>query len=100
LTNKLVTTSEKLAADHIFPAVEIEQLPGFDLLTKEQQLQVLNNPRNFQGLPQSFNASKGASLNWTTYKGEPLNPDYVANLQRLQQEMRQMLQQQINNFLR
>jgi RHS repeat-associated protein len=99
LSNEPVTTTQPLAADHIYPQSLTQQMPGFNLLTPQQQSAVLNNPNNIQGLPQTFNASKGAQLNWTTYKGQPLNPAYINNLIQQQNQAASELQQQILDFL-
>jgi RHS repeat-associated protein len=101
LNNQSVVTDDTLAADHIYPQVAIKQLPGYDQLTSSQQSQVLNNPANFQGLPKTFNSSKGGQMpgQWTTYKGQPLDPGYIQRNQQLQTQLQQQLQQQINDLL-
>jgi filamentous hemagglutinin len=83
LDNQIVSTDETLAADHIVPQSWIRNLEGFDSLTPDQQSWLLNHPLNTQGLPQTFNSSKGALLpeNWTSYKGQPLDPTYIQNNQ-------------------
>jgi hypothetical protein len=99
--NQLYVTADPLAADHIYPQVAIKELSGFDLITRQQQDQVLNNLMNFQGLPQTFNSSKQGKLpsDWNMYKGQPLHPDYVQRNKTLEPKLRNMLQQQINEFL-
>jgi RHS repeat-associated protein len=99
LSNEPVTTTQLLAADHTYPQSLIQQMLGFSLLTPEEQSFVLNNPNNFQGLPQTFNASKGAQLNWTTYRGQPLNSTYINNLIQEQTQAASELQQQIFDLL-
>jgi hypothetical protein len=101
LTNEKITTSQPLAADHIVPQDAIQNMLGFNLLTPSEASQVLNNPINFQGLPKTFNSSKGG-LNpgdWTTYKGQPLDPNYIQRNQQLQNVLQPALQQQILNFI-
>jgi hypothetical protein len=44
------TVTKRLEADHIVPMDRITQMEGFDKLTFEQQLSVLNNTDNFIGL--------------------------------------------------
>ncbi len=100
LTGKLIKTADNLAADHIFPKKLIKEMPGFQKLTPEQQSAILNNLQNFQGLPKSFNPSKGSKIDWTTYKGEPLDPTYARELAELQEIMRKAIQNQIDGFLR
>jgi RHS repeat-associated protein len=101
LNNEVVITAESLAADHIYPQVQIKQLLGFNLLTAEQQAAVLNNPVNFQGLPKTFNSSKGGMLpaEWSTYKGMQLDAGYIQRNQMLQQQIETTLQAQINAFI-
>ena len=41
---------EKLEADHIVSMKEITDMEGFDLLPREQQIEVLNMDVNFVGL--------------------------------------------------
>ncbi|MEM5601445.1 hypothetical protein AAHB61_14305 [Bacillus cereus] len=47
------------------------------MLTREQQIEVLNNPKNFIGLSESANKSKGPKSysDWTVYKKENLMID-------------------------
>ncbi len=101
LTNKPVKTKQTLAADHIFPAKEIRQLPGFSKLTPQQQAQVLNYAKNFQGLPQTANSSKGARVgtDFKTIKGQSVNANYQQNLAARQQALKAELQGMINGFL-
>jgi len=99
LTNRVVKTTDTLAADHIFPNARIRKLPGFDRLTSAQQSEVLNNLENFRGLPQSLNASKGSRIDWSMYRGRPLDPQYAKELADLQQVMKTELQAQIDALL-
>ncbi len=59
---------QKLEADHIVSMKEITQFEGFNQLTKEAQIEVLNLEENFVGLGKSTNASKGAH-NWSEWRG-------------------------------
>ncbi|WP_321839592.1 immunity protein Imm33 domain-containing protein [Paraburkholderia bannensis] len=79
LFNEVKQADGRLAADHILPQNWIKQQEGFDLLTPAQQSELLNDQMNTQGLPGSFNSSKGAKMpgDWTTYKGQPLDPAYI-----------------------
>ncbi len=47
-----------LQADHIVSMHTIARMEGFDLLTKSQQIEVLNFPDNFIGLSEAANYSK------------------------------------------
>ena len=100
-SNQKIITGDPLAADHIYPQVLIKQMPGFDQLTPGQQDEVLNNPANFQGLPQTFNSSKNGQPpgDWVTYKGQPLDPGYIQRNQLLQHQLQIQLQEQINGFI-
>ncbi|WP_081414980.1 WXG100 family type VII secretion target [Ectobacillus panaciterrae] len=61
---------EKLEADHIVPMKVITEMDGFDMLPREQQIEVLNLDVNFVGLGKPTNASKGAK-DWSTWLGHP-----------------------------
>lgn len=52
-------------------------MEGFDTLTKEQQIEVLNYKDNFIGLSEAANKSKGSKSysEWTTYKKENIEVD-------------------------
>ena len=55
----------------------IAKMDGFEMLTREQQIEVLNNPKNFIGLSEAANKSKGPKSysDWTVYKKENLMID-------------------------
>ncbi|MBI3511839.1 MAG: hypothetical protein HY064_14355 [Bacteroidetes bacterium] len=63
-----------LEADHIVSMERITRMEGFELLTEEQQLQILNYEPNFIGLSKSANASKGSQtfLEWMQHCLSPL----------------------------
>jgi hypothetical protein len=96
------TVTKRLHADHIVSMDKITRMDGFDKLTKEQQLAVLNNPANFQGLSESANTSKGAKSyeDWTLYKKENIavDPTFRANMMAKEQSLQGDLQKQIDNF--
>ena len=57
------TITKPLQADHIVSMDKITRMEGFDKLTFEQQLEILNNPENFVGLSVMLNGliiKKGA----------------------------------------
>uniref|UniRef100_A0A486XUH9 Rhs family protein n=1 Tax=Rheinheimera sp. BAL341 TaxID=1708203 RepID=A0A486XUH9_9GAMM len=92
---------EKIHVDHIFPTKEIIELPGFKNLTKPQMESILQDTigfGNLQPLPSSLNQSKGAKLNWSTYKGEQIDSIYEQNLINNQREISRAIQRQINSF--
>ncbi|MBC2172845.1 pre-toxin TG domain-containing protein [Listeria booriae] len=59
---------EKFEADHIVSMKNITEMDGFNKLTLEQQIEVLNLEDNFVGLGKRTNASKG-SHDWSGWKG-------------------------------
>ena len=96
--------TKRLHADHIVPMDKITKMEGFDLLTKDQQLQVLNNPDNFTGLSPSANTSKGPKSfeEWTEHKSRGIQVDPVFREEMIvrEQQLQGQLQQQIDNLLR
>jgi filamentous hemagglutinin len=99
-TNEVVRTTDSLAADHIIPQRFIRQLDGFDQLTREQKAAVLNYADNFQGLPRTFNSSKGGTLpaEWSQYRGQPLDAAYVARNRALQPGLLERLEKMIEDY--
>lgn len=80
----------------------IAKMDGFEMLTREQQIEVLNNPKNFIGLSESANKSKGPKSysDWTVYKKENLMIDSTFRKKMIEKE-RQIeieLQHQIDEF--
>jgi hypothetical protein len=65
-----------------------------------EQSAVLNNLQNFRGLRQSLNASKGSKIDWSKYRGLPLDSPYAKELAELQRLMKSELQAQIDALLR
>jgi hypothetical protein len=104
MTNKTIKTTEPLPADHIVPQREIKsrikEAEKSARLTREQKSEVLNLPENTQGLPKTYNSSKGGKMpsEWTTYKGQPLHPDYVTRNTNLEKTLLQQIQDMINSF--
>lgn len=78
-------------------------MENFDLLTKEQQVKVLNNPENFIGLSETANKSKGSKSysEWTIYKKENIEVDseFREGMIKREQELEKKLQKQIDNFI-
>lgn len=101
LTGQVLPADGTLAADHIVPQNWIKQQPGFDQLTPAQQSAILNDPANTQGLPTTFNSSKGAQMpgDWTTYKGQPLDPRYIQNSAAQAATLKGYITNQINSML-
>lgn len=55
-----LTIDKNLHADHIVSMNEITKMEGFGKLTQKQQLEILNNEKNFVGLSETANTSKGS----------------------------------------
>ena len=101
LTGKTVPADGPLVADHFVPQKWIKEQPGFDQLTPAQQSAILNDPVNTNGLPTTFNSSKGAKMpgDWTTYKGQPLNSEYIQNSAQQAEVVRNYITNQIKTML-
>ncbi|MDR6388448.1 hemagglutinin repeat-containing protein [Paraburkholderia phenoliruptrix] len=101
LTGQTVPADGTLAADHIVPQSWIKAQPGFDQLTPAQQSALLNDPANTQGLPATFNSSKGPKMpgDWQTYKGQPLDPGYIQSGAQQAENLRSYITDQIRSML-
>lgn len=105
LTNtfKSAPVGTKLQVDHILPTKDIVSLRGFDKLTKTQMESILQDTigvGNLQPLPAGLNQSKGAKLNWSTFKNQNINPVYAADLETLQRQIRLDIERQIATYQR
>lgn len=96
--------TKRLEADHIVSMDRITRMDGFEKLTREQQLEVLNCEDNFVGLSKSANASKGAKTyeDWTFYKktGVPIDPAFRAEMIMKEKKLERLLQAMIDNFVK
>lgn len=96
--------TKRLEADHIVSMDRITRMDGFEKLTIEQQLEVLNYEDNFVGLSKSANASKGAKTyeDWTLYKktGVPIDPAFRAEMMMKEKKLERLLQGMIDNFVK
>lgn len=83
---------------------EITRMEGFGKLTQKQQLEVLNNEKNFIGLSATANTSKGSKsfVEWTEYKKEKIKVDETFRQEMIenQKNLKIELQEQINNYLK
>jgi hypothetical protein len=97
--------AEGLEADHIVPFDRIIKMLGFDKLTVEQQLRVLNYERNFEGISGVINASRKNK----TFKawdeagghflhGRPENRKFLQELISREESLAVELQDMILNF--
>ena len=98
------TITKKLEADHIVSMDNIAKMEGFDLLTREQQLAVLNYEGNFIGLTRSANASKGSKTfeQWVMYAKDktPIDSTFRAQMMEREKELQGILQKMIDDFLK
>ncbi len=99
-----LTVTKRLHADHIVSMDTITRMEGFDKLTRAQMEAVLNNPKNFIGLSETANTSKGAKsfADWTRYKkgGIDVDPAFRARMIEEETNVSRQLQQQIDDFLK
>jgi len=97
------TVTKRLHADHIVSMDRITKMEGFDKLTRDQQLSVLNNPDNFIGLSTSANTSKGPKTfaEWAVHKksGTPVDLTFRERMIKIEQDLEIGLQRQIDNFI-
>ncbi|TDL77914.1 ribonuclease YeeF family protein [Peribacillus frigoritolerans] len=102
IPGKMITT--RLEADHIVSMDIISKLNGFDNLSYNQQLEVLNNIENFIGLSKTANTSKGSKSysEWTIYKKEniEIDPIFREKMMKKEIELEIKLQKQIDEFLK
>ena len=84
-----------LQADHIVSMDKITRMKGFEKLTKAQQKQVLNNKKNFIGLSEAANKSKGSKSDseWTECKKEgiQINPEFRKEMMCKENELEKVL---------
>jgi len=110
--NNLIGTSDsalsqiinnKLEADHIVSMKKVTAMEGFDKLSFEEQVVVLNNLENFTGLTKTANTSKGSKSysEWTLYKkGNILvNPVFSALMVQAEIRIEGVLQNQIDDLV-
>ena len=98
--------ADKFEADHIVSMKNIVRMEGFEKLTYEQQLEVLNNPINFVGLSKSANTSKQNKTyeQWTHYKkgsSEEIEVDkaFRAEMMAKEKSIEGQLQKQIDDLV-
>ncbi|WP_299493410.1 hypothetical protein [uncultured Shewanella sp.] len=95
--------TKKLQADHIVPMEKITRMDGFEKLTFEKQVDVLNTPENFIGLSASANTSKGAKTyaEWTEHKktGTPVNPEFRSKMMEVEKKVEVELQVKIDKLV-
>ena len=97
---------KRFEADHIVPMNNIVRMEGFEKLTFKQQLEVLNNPKNFIGLSEAANKSKKEKSysEWTHYKkGTPeeikVDETFRQEMIKKEKELEKILQKQIDDLV-
>lgn len=95
--------TKPLHADHVVPMKQITEMKGFDKLTFEQQVEVLNHKPNFHGLSETANTSRGAKTyaEWTRYKkgGVDVDPGFRSSMMERAAKLEVELQEMIFGFL-
>ena len=98
------TVTKRLEADHIVSMDRITRMEGFEDLTREQQVKILNNSDNFIGLSRKANASKGSKTfaEWTEHKGSGtlVDPVFREKMIKIEANLETKLQQQIDDFVK
>lgn len=96
--------TSRLEADHIVSMDKIAKMEGFEKLTREEQIALLNYEDNFTGLSKSANSSKGSKSfeEWIMYKKEgiPIDSVYRERMIRIEKELEVRIQQIIDETLR
>ncbi|GAB1257650.1 hypothetical protein NBRC116494_21520 [Aurantivibrio plasticivorans] len=95
-----------MSPDHLFPVSKIKELDGFTDLTLAQQRMIVQDiggvVDNIRPLPKALNESKGNLVggNWTSYHGNPLDPNYVRWLAVEQAAAKARIEAKIAELLR
>jgi hypothetical protein len=93
---------DTLSADHIVPLEEIKQMPGFNKLTYEQQLEVANLKENMMGIDPRVNSAK-QDKSWAEFTGHSemgsIDPKVKAQLIQAEKDARLALEKAIKNRL-
>lgn len=100
---EVVSDSAKVHVDHILPQDAIKKIEDFDLLPKDVQKQLLNDPENLQPMIASANCSKGCNVEgigtgWVTWNGQPVSAAYKQYLTESQQAFRAKVEKAIDAF--
>ena len=102
LPGKRITSN--LEADHIVSMKKIVKMEGFEKLSYEQQLSILNYEENFIGLSKIANTSKGSKSyeEWILYKKGDIEVDseFRKRMIRIERELEGRIQRLIDDFLK
>ncbi|RMO74343.1 MULTISPECIES: PAAR domain-containing protein [Pseudomonas syringae group] len=95
--------TKPLHADHIVPMKQITEMDGFNKLTFNNQLDVLNHKPNFSPLSETANTSRGAKTyeQWTSYKkgNIDVDPTFRNSMIDRSRKLEIELQEKIYSFL-
>jgi hypothetical protein len=93
---------DRLSPDHIVPLEEIKQMPGFNKLTYEQQLEVANLRENIMGIDPRVNSAK-QDTPWSVFRGHSefgaIDPKVQAQLIQAEKDARAALEKAIKERL-
>ncbi len=96
--------TKRLEADHIVPMKNIARMEGFEKLTYEQQVALLNYRDNFTGLSKIANTSKGSKTyeEWVIYKKRNIevDPTFRKKMMGIEKELQVKIQGLIDGFLK
>ncbi|AUO14406.1 ribonuclease YeeF family protein [Priestia megaterium] len=96
--------TKRLEADHIVPMKNIARMEGFEKLTYEQQVALLNYRDNFIGLSKIANTSKGSKTyeEWVIYKKRNIevDPTFRKKMMGIEKELQVKIQGLIDGFLK
>jgi uncharacterized Zn-binding protein involved in type VI secretion len=95
--------TKPLHADHVVPMKQITQMDGFNRLSVENQVEVLNYKPNFSPLSETANTSRGAKTyeQWTSYKkgGVDVDPQFRSSMMERASKLEVELQEKIYSLL-
>jgi hypothetical protein len=95
--------TKPLHADHVVPMKQITQMDGFNRLSFENQVEVLNYKPNFSPLSETANTSRGAKTyeQWTSYKkgGVDVDPQFRSSMMERASKLEVELQEKIYSLL-
>ncbi|MFQ6572132.1 PAAR domain-containing protein [Pseudomonas sp. UM16] len=95
--------TKPLHADHVVPMKQITEMNGFNKLTFDNQLEILNYKPNFSPLSETANTSRGAKTyeQWTRYKkgGIDVDPNFRSSMMERSAKLEIELQEKIYSLL-
>ncbi len=98
-----MTVTGTLHADHIVSMDTITTIEGFERLTTDQKIAILNDPRNFIGLSEAANTSKGPKSfkDWEEHQasGTRVDPTFRAEMMAREIEVKAQLEARIREMV-